>query len=661
MEKITLDNLLSFKFLGKLTASFDQKKVAFVVSKPMLEKNEYHHTLYLGNSDSITKLRQLKKNNDFKFLTNEKLLIALQKNKKEEKALKESFNQSFYLYDFNTKDLSLDFTLPFVGTLEAVLNEHTLLISASLKVSDHILYEGTLDQRKAYLKEKKKSALYEDIDQLPYQFNAQGFTTDIRKQLFLYDRNTNTVKRLFDKDFSFENYALSKDNKTIYYTGKLKEKVSTFTSKLYAYHILEDTHETLYDQLDYNFSKIIIMDEKIVVAARTMKNYGLNENPDFYLLKDNQLRLLAKHGEAFGNSMGSDVRLLGSEQSFVKDNDFYFVTTIDDHTELKKLSLDGNLETAFVMNGSIDGLALLKDSVFMIGLKEQALQEAYQLDLKHKKLTRLSRFNQTILNNKYVAKPETVTVNFNSHDVKGFVLKPINYDASKKYPAIFNIHGGPKTIYGQVFYHEMQYWASKGYFVFFANPRGSDGKGNEFADIRGKYGTIDYEDLMAFKHKVLKQYFSIDENQVFVTGGSYGGFMTNWIVGHTHEFKAAVTQRCISNWLSFYGTSDIGYFFAADQTDGHPLKDMDKLYEQSPIKYAQNMKTPLLFIHSDKDHRCPIEQAQQLYAILKTQSVDTKLIWIKDENHDLSRNGKPQARVKRLTEITEWFNKYRKN
>ena len=134
--------------------------------------------------------------------------------------------------------------------------------------------------------------------------------------------------------------------------------------------------------------------------------------------------------------------------------------------------------------------------------------------------------------------------------------------------------------------------------------------------------------------------------------------MTNWIVSHTDRFKAAATQRSISNWISFYGTSDIGFYFAKDQTDGHPLLDTDKLWAQSPLKYAMHVKTPLLFIHSDEDYRCPIEQAMQFYSVLKTNQVDTKLVWFKGENHDLSRGGKPQARLKRLNEITNWFEKY---
>jgi dipeptidyl aminopeptidase/acylaminoacyl peptidase len=164
---------------------------------------------------------------------------------------------------------------------------------------------------------------------------------------------------------------------------------------------------------------------------------------------------------------------------------------------------------------------------------------------------------------------------------------------------------------------------------------------------------------MNFTDLVIKKTKQIDENNIFVTGGSYGGFMTNWIVGHTNRFKAAATQRSISNWLSFHGTSDIGFYFSKDQTAGHPTKDTNLLWHQSPIKYAMEVKTPLLFIHSDEDYRCPIEQAMQFYSILREKGLETKFVWFKGETHELSRGGKPQARIKRLKEITDWFEKFK--
>ena len=339
----------------------------------------------------------------------------------------------------------------------------------------------------------------------------------------------------------------------------------------------------------------------------------------------------------------------------VIDDKLYFVSTVDDHSEIHSIDMDGTVRVEFQFNGAIDGLITINREFYIIGQYRQKLQEIYHLNLRENKQLQVSRFNQSILKNKYIATPKELIVKQVSHVVKGFVLYPKDFDVNKKYPAILDIHGGPKTAYGKIYYHEMQYWANQGYFVFFANPRGSDGKGDIFADIRGLYGTIDYDDLMKFTDFVIEKTPEIDTKRIFVTGGSYGGFMTNWIVGHTKRFKAAATQRSITNWLSFHGTSDIGFYFSKDQTSGHPLTDMDRLYEQSPIKYTKNVVTPLLFIHSDQDYRCPIEQAMQFFTLLKEQGLDTKFVWFKKETHELSRSGKPQARIKRLQEITTWF------
>ena len=165
---------------------------------------------------------------------------------------------------------------------------------------------------------------------------------------------------------------------------------------------------------------------------------------------------------------------------------------------------------------------------------------------------------------------------------------------------------------------------------------------------------------MLFTDKVLESYPAIDEKRVGVTGGSYGGFMTNWIIGHTGRFAAAASQRSISNWLSFYETSDIGYFFAADQVDGTPWTAMEKLWDQSPLKYADKVTTPTLFIHSDEDYRCPLSEGMQMFTAIKDHGVDARMCIFKGENHELSRSGKPKHRIRRLAEITGWFDKYLK-
>ncbi len=659
MEKIGLKKFLDYRFVGSLQASPEESKYAFLVSKAVYDKNEYHHALYTGNRERVSKELNLKKNQDYIFLSEDRLLLNYQRTKREEKEVKEAFKQSFYTYDLQQGELKKAFTLPFAGKLEERLSEHKILVSAFMQEDDHVLYEGGEKKRKTHLKRKKEAAAYEEIEELPYYFNGVDFIANKHRQLFIYDIENDEIKRLLPKNFTLGGYALSEDKNTLYYTGSKWQKVATTTSKIFACDLESGEHRTLYDKLDYNIAHLFELKGKLFAIAKDMEAYGLNQNPDFFLVENGEMKLHAEFGQSVGNTVGTDCRLSGSKSSFVKDDAFYFTTTADDHVEVHKMTFEGTIDKVFAMPGSVDGLVKLKEEAVMVGMKEQRLQEIYRLNLKKQTLRMLSRINARVLSGHYVAKPQTIVVRKDNHEIKGFVLLPKHYNPAKKYPAILNIHGGPKTVYGQIFFHEMQYWANQGYLVLFANPRGSDGKGNAFADIRGKYGTIDYDDLMDFTDEVLAKYPAIDQDRLFVTGGSYGGFMTNWMVTQTDRFKAAATQRSISNWLSFYGTSDIGNHFATDQTGGHPITDMDKLYNQSPIKYALDVKTPLLLIHSDKDHRCPMEQAQQFYAVLKTNGVDCRLVWFKGENHELSRAGKPQARVKRLQEITGWFDKYR--
>jgi len=206
----------------------------------------------------------------------------------------------------------------------------------------------------------------------------------------------------------------------------------------------------------------------------------------------------------------------------------------------------------------------------------------------------------------------------------------------------------------------MQVWAAAGYAVIFANPRGSDGRGDGFADIRGRYGSLDYDDLMTVVDRALDAYPVIDPERLCVTGGSYGGFMTNWMIGHTDRFVAAASQRSISNWMVFWGTSDIGYYFGDDQTGSNPWADPQELWRQSPIAYADRVSTPTLFVHSDADYRCWIADALQMHTALLSHGVVSRLLWIEGENHELSRGGKPSPRLRRLRELTRWFDRWTK-
>ena len=272
--------------------------------------------------------------------------------------------------------------------------------------------------------------------------------------------------------------------------------------------------------------------------------------------------------------------------------------------------------------------------------------------------TRLSAANQHLLAEVEVVEPEAFTFESDGHVLDGWLIRPVGFEPGKKYPAILQIHGGPMAMYGEAFFHEFQLLAARGYAVFYTNPRGSQGYGQAFcAAIRGDWGNRDYRDLMAFVDAVLARFDFIDPERLGVAGGSYGGYMTNWIVTHTDRFRAAVTMRCVANEHSFFGTSDIGYYDLFD-LEVPPWEDPLRYLEMSPLHHIARCRTPLLIMHSEMDLRCPIEQAEQLYTALKVRGVPTEFVRFPGESHGLSRGGKPWHRVYRLDRIVDWFDRY---
>ena len=243
-------------------------------------------------------------------------------------------------------------------------------------------------------------------------------------------------------------------------------------------------------------------------------------------------------------------------------------------------------------------------------------------------------------------------------DIDGFFVKPVGWQPGKKYPMILSVHGGPAGQYGVDWYHEFQVYAAKGWAVFFCNPRGSTGYGQKFErGIQNNWGGMDYQDIMAGVDAALKKYPWVDPDRLGVTGGSYGGFMTNWIVGHTDRFKAAVTLRSVSNFISDDGTRD-GAYGHEDDFKGFLFDDFEQYWDASPLKYARNVKTPTLVLHSDNDYRVPLEQGEQWFRALKHYGVNAELVIFPRENHNLTRTGEPKHLVESLNWQCYWFDRF---
>jgi dipeptidyl aminopeptidase/acylaminoacyl peptidase len=267
-----------------------------------------------------------------------------------------------------------------------------------------------------------------------------------------------------------------------------------------------------------------------------------------------------------------------------------------------------------------------------------------------------------------LVEPEKFTVtSTEGAEVDAWLIRPAEFDDAKRYPVLLNIHGGPFTQYGDKFFDEFQVWAGAGYAVLFCNPRGSAGYSEEWGRaIRGPveggpgWGTRDYDDVMAVVDAALERFDFLDGDRMGVIGGSYGGYLTSWIVAHDKRFAAACSERALNDWYSDWGTADIGWFFCKAYGGSLIYEDREPYLKHSPFTYAHQIETPLLILHSEDDLRCPMGQAEQLFTTLRVLKRDVELVRVPAESHELTRSGSPLHRVMRFELVLEWFDRYLK-
>jgi dipeptidyl aminopeptidase/acylaminoacyl peptidase len=315
---------------------------------------------------------------------------------------------------------------------------------------------------------------------------------------------------------------------------------------------------------------------------------------------------------------------------------------------------DRGVVGAFTFDSEQKKLAYFHGDMMEIG-------DAWVMDMASGGTKRLTRVNDRALRSVDLGSVEEVWFKGAArNDLQGWIMKPPGFSPKKKYPSILEIHGGPRVQYGNYFMHEFYYLAAQGYVVYFSNPRGGRGYGEKHAkSIVNNWGSVDYKDLMAWTSYVARKPYT-DAKRMGVTGGSYGGYMTNWIIGHTARFKAAVTQRSVSNLVSMWGSSDFNWAFQEEFGNQPPWENLQNYWRQSPMKYMGKVKTPTLVIHSEQDLRCAIEQGEQVFVALKKIGVDTEMVRFPDEPHGLSRGGRTDRRIERLKHILRWFDKYLK-
>jgi len=305
----------------------------------------------------------------------------------------------------------------------------------------------------------------------------------------------------------------------------------------------------------------------------------------------------------------------------------------------------------FSVNADASAIVALVSSAVMIGDLFAISSDGTQ--------TRVTDFNRKLWSQLNLTTPEEVNyASFDGKGIQGWIQKPPDFDAQKKYPLILNIHGGPHAAYGWVFDHEFHWMAAKGYVVLYVNPRGSTSYGQEFGNvIQYHYPGDDYRDLMAGVDEVLKRGY-VDDKKLGVTGGSGGGVLTDWTITQTNRFAAAVSQRDISNWASWWYTADFT-LFQANWFKAPPFEDPQDYNNRSAITFVKNIHTPVLFVLGESDYRTPQDSGgEQLFRALKYMKRPTAMVVFPRETHELSRSGEPWHRVERLEHIVGWFDKW---
>lgn len=498
------------------------------------------------------------------------------------------------------------------------------------------------------------------IDKMTYRGDGQGYLKSGNTHIFLLTTDGGTPMQLTKGEKNYGAPQWSEDGSKLYFSADLHDdhEADPINSEIYELDLANSKITALTERFGPDFSPRVSPNGKHIAylgSDDTFQGYTVIE---IYLM----------------NTDGSDSRLISSnlDRSIANiqwDHDntgIYF--QYDDHgdSKISRLGLDGQFTS---VTGNIGGLSLGRPYnaadysvaqndrfAFPLASTEHPADLASHVSGNTKRLTHV---NDDLFSFRNLGNVEEMNWK-SSHDgldIQGWLVKPPNFDPGKKYPFILEIHGGPFASYGSVYSAEIQAFAAAGYVVLYANPRGSSGYGQEFGNsIHHDYPNHDYDDLMSGVDAAIAKGF-VDENNLFVTGGSGGGVLTAWIVGKTDRFKAAVVAKPVINWYSFVLYADNPNFFYRYWFAKKPWEDPSSYIKRSPLSYVGNIKTPTMLLTGEDDFRTPIAESEQFYAALKIQKVETAMVRIPGSGHGIAN--RPSNLVAKIAGILAWFEKYK--
>lgn len=505
---------------------------------------------------------------------------------------------------------------------------------------------------------KKSKEDVKVIDRLTFWFNGLGFVYNKRKHLFRIEVDSGKIVQLSTGAFDIADFAVSADGKKVAYIASSSD-IRPYIADLFVMDSSGKNRKKLTHSNMEMSSVAWSPDGRSIAIAGDDLPAGFASHTRIWTVDPHAGKAVKAESvdRNKANALNSDARAKahGPGNIIWAKEGIYFLQADGGSVRLYRIKPGHSPELVAGGDRSIEGYDVNEGRVAFLAMDDYNLEELYVKSVRERALT---SFNSSVYAKLRIIKPKHFSfIASDGETVEGWVMLP---PSKARVPGVLYVHGGPKTAFGYSYMHEFQAFAGAGYAVVYLNPRGSDGYSESFADIRGKYGTRDFDDLMEGLDHALREFPQIDRNRLAIAGGSYGGFMTNWAVGHTKRFRAAVTDRSISSWTSFWGTSDIGPYFTEDQVGGDPWDAEEKLLKDSPLRYAPSVETPLMLVHSMEDYRCWMVEGLLFFSALKKLGKEAELVLFPEENHDLSRVGKPKHRVQRLNHYIRWFDTHLK-
>jgi len=642
VNPVSINDFLEYRFLSQLSVSPDGKYAAFLVRHPDEPANRYRSDIWSLNLDT-GETRQLTDSGlegpPTWELDGESILFSSRRGEPGDGA-------RLYRVRPDGGDVQLAYELPHHAMGFCLLADGELLYAARVKPTG----PGTPSRGDCVA-----------VEDIPFRHEGRGFSDGSTTRLFLYDPEQQTSREVSEPTLSVQAFTCCEDR--IAYTAQSNDDPPGFMNRVWVRDLAAGQAECL--SLDGLFVRQLdfMTRESLVLVGSDTETFGVAQNPEVFIadLGSGGLRCLTPGWDrSFANSVQSDCRLGGGAPMTATQHGVYVVTTEGTCSKLVRIDENGDILTIAAPEGSVEEFAVHGETALCIELHADRLQEVYRYDTEG--CRRLTSVNEVGLRDRVVSQPEPLRVPSSEDVLDAWVLRPASFDPEAAYPAILMIHGGPRATYGPVISHEMQVLSGLGYAVICGNPRGSSGRGNAFAEIRGRIGTIDYDDIMRTLDAALEACPFIDPERLGVMGGSYGGFMVNWTIGQTDRFKAAVAGRSSSNYITKFLVSDIGFYLNKEMMMTDPWQEggADKLWRHSPLRYANQVRTPTLFVHGDRDFRCADVEAFQMFTALRYHGVPSRLVVFRGEGHGLPVYGKPANRIRRLEEIRDWFDRHLK-